>query len=652
MGSIHLSQESVRKMKNNINKKGSALLTVLMVMTVLIVVGLGVFSNSINNLNTTDVITINERSYYASEDAAQIAVSTIKNEVNKYYMAMKDASSYAAYQSLYDNFFNYLQGRLVGASSILSSPDFIESELDGKTTLTCTMDTPSIKASGYLGTTFTVTAVTTIEGVDRTVIGKLRVDAAPLSFQWTSAPPLTEYVLLAGGDVNTNANYLQAVGSAILNGTVANPSYFHATSLNENDSSVEELLTWQLYYDQFDRSIPNPPMPATVTPETADVKYDWYHVLGPGEFKGNKVKNQKIYFIGGGEIKNQKVTDCDIYVVGGGLNIRNSTFKGTNIYVDGSINVANGTKFLSGSRPNVIYSGSSIVINCNTIIISNTSMTAEGNMMFHSHASSKNDIIENSAFYTNSSVSITGNSHQCIDSINNCTFEAPSGNISIVTAAMRIANKLYASGDITIRTRGMENTDIYSGSDVVIDGSSMTSAHTSLTYSTGCKIVAKDDLTIATANFESSYFYAGQETTLDFYNGYYIKNCIMYSEGDINWEHNWWSGSFVATQSTLFYTNSDFNYHVHYDSEAYKVIQGLQIMAKGNINNTSGNEYLKFGKGPNMNFDALHSMIGQPNSHTDSLAQALQNAGFEHDLPEPNVSFPYYTEVFISELYD
>ena len=137
------------------------------------------FSNSINNLNTTDVVTINERSYYASEDAAQIAVSTIKNEVNKYYMTMKNASSYAAYQNLYDNFFNYLQGRLVGESSILTSPDFVESELDGKTTLTCTMDTPSVKASGYLGTTFTVTAVTTIEGVDRTVVGKLRVDAAP-----------------------------------------------------------------------------------------------------------------------------------------------------------------------------------------------------------------------------------------------------------------------------------------------------------------------------------------------------------------------------------------------------------------------------------------------------------------------------------------
>ena len=643
---------SVRKMKIYINKKGSALLTVLMVMTILVVVGLGVFSNSINNLNTTDVVTINERSYYASENAAQIAVSTIKNEVNKYYMTMMAATSTSAYQSLYDNFFTYLQGRLVGSGSILSSPDFVESELDGKTTLTCTMATPSMQASGYLGTTFTVTATTTIEGVEREVVSKLRVDAAPLQFQWTSAPPVTDYVLLSGGDVKTNAEYLQAVGSAILSGTVTNPSYFSATSLSENDSSVNDILTWQLYYDQFDKSIANPPMPPTMTSDEADVAYPWYHSLGPGEFPGNKVNNQKIYFTGGGEIKNQTVKNCDIYVQGGGLNITNSTFEGTNIYVEGLINIANGTEFLSGSNPNIIYTGGDLIINCNTIIISDTAMTAEGNMMFHSHASSKNDIIENSSFYTNSSISITGNSSQCIDSINNCTFEAPNGYISIVTASMRSGNKLSAGGNITIMTRGMENTDIYSDGDISINGSSMTSAHASLTYSTGCKIVAKNNLTIDTANFENSYFYAGQETIINFFNEYYMKNCIMYSEGDINWNHNWWSGSFIASQSTLLYTNSDFNYHVHYDSAAFAVTQGLQIMAKGDINNSSGSEYLKFGQGSNMDFDALHSMIGAPNSHTGSLAQALADAGFEHELPEPNIFLPYYTEVFISEIYD
>jgi len=80
-------------MKHKINKKGSALLTALVVMTVLIVIGMGVLSNATNNLNATDVIAVNERSYYASENAAQVAISTIKNEVSKYYMTMKDASS-------------------------------------------------------------------------------------------------------------------------------------------------------------------------------------------------------------------------------------------------------------------------------------------------------------------------------------------------------------------------------------------------------------------------------------------------------------------------------------------------------------------------------------------------------------------------------
>jgi len=514
------------------------------------------------------------------------------------------------------------------------------------------MDTPAVQASSYLGTTFVVTATTTVDGVSRKVEGSLQVDAAPLDYQWTSAPPLTEYVLLAEGNVDLTSSYLQAVGDARLSGTVTNPSYFSATNLTENDSLVADLLTWQLYYNQFDKSIANPPMPAIVTEATADIKYDWYHVLGPGEFPGNKITNKKIYCIGGAEIKNQRVTDCDIYVVGGGLNIINSTFEGTNIYVEGALNIANGTEFLSGSRPNVLYTGGTLIINCNTIKISNTSMTAEGSMMFHSHAASKNDIIENSSFYTNSSVSITGNSNKCIDVIKNCTFEAPSGNIGIVTASMLSGNKLAAGGNITIKTRGMENTEIYADNNIEIDGSSMTSAHSSISASSNCKIVAQDDLTINTANFENSYFYAGEETTINSFNEYYIEECIMYSEGDVNWNHNWWSGSFIAMQSTLIYTNSDFYYHIHYDAEVFQVIQGLQIMAKGNIYNSSGEEYLKFGKGPNMDFAAIHNMIGDPNSSAGSLAQALDNAGFEHTLPVPNVFLPYYTEVFISEIYN
>lgn len=634
------------------NKKGSALLTVLIVMTVLLVVGMGIISSSMNNLTATDVITVNERSYYAAENATQVAVSTIKNEVSKYYMTMvNNSSSYAAYQTLYANFFTYLSGRLIGANSILSSPDFITSELDGNTTVTCTMDTPATQTSGYLGTTFTVTSTTTIDGLPRSVTGSVRVDAVPLKFQWTSAPPLTEYVLLSSGNVETSANYLQAVGSARLSGVVTNPSYFSATDLVENDASIEDILIWQLYYNQFDRSIANPPMPAEVTYAGADVAYDWYHSLGPGEFPGNKINNKKIYMIGGGEIKNQKITNCDIYVVGGGLNITNSTFEATNIYCDAGINIANGTEFLSGSRPNCLYAGTTLIINCNTIKIDNTYMTAQGSISMHSHAGSKNDVIKNSAFYTNSAISITGNSSKCIDEISNCTFEAPNGSIGIVTASMLSGNKVAAGGNVTIKTRGMENTKIYSNNDVEIDGASMTSAHSSIDHSSNCIIAAKDNLTLNTANFENSYFYAGEETTINSFNEYYFKECIMYSEGNVNWNHNWWSNSFIGMESTLVYTNADFNYHIHYDAEAFKVTQGVQIMAKGNIYNSSGEEYLKFGKGSNMNFAALYSMIGNPNNNTGALADALDSVGFEHTLPEPIITLPYYTEVYVSEDY-
>ncbi len=638
-------------MSTTINQKGSALLTVLVVMTVLMVVGMGVIAGASNNLTATDVVTVNERTYYASENAAQIAISTIKNEVSKYYMTMKAASNYSAYEALYGSFFTYLSSRLTGSNSILTAPDFVENELDGNTTVVCVMDTPVTQPSGHMGTTFTVTCTTTLDGVSRTVIGKLKVEAAPLTYQWTSAPPLTEYVLLSGKDVDVSANYLQAVGDARINGTVKIPSYFSATNLTENDYLVSEILTWQLYYNQFDKTIANPPMPPTFTYDDADVKYDWYHVLGPGEFPGNKVDNKKIYFIGGGEIKNQNVTDCDIYVVGGGLNITNSTFEGTNIYVEGSINIANQTDFLSGSRPNILYTGGTLTLNSNIVEIRNTYITAESNIMMHSHAASKQDIIENSAIYTNGFVSITGNSTKCIDVIKNSTFEAPYGSISIVTASMLSANKLAASGNITIRTRGMQNTGIYSDSNVEIDGSSMTSAHSSITASSNCKIVANNNMTLNTANFENCYFYAGGETTINSFNEYNIKECIMYSEGDVEWNHNWWSNSFIGMQSTLIYTNADFYYHIHYDAEAFKVTQGLQIMAKGSIYNLSGEEYLKFGKGSNMDFTALHNMIGNPSSGAGSLAQALNNAGFEHNLPEPIILLPYYTEVFVGESY-
>lgn len=86
--------------------------------------------------------------------------------------------------------------------SILSNPDFVQNELDGKTTVVATMSTPTLQASGVNGATFTVTCTTVIEGVPRTVIGTLDVDAMPVTFQYTTAPILTNETLILGGDID------------------------------------------------------------------------------------------------------------------------------------------------------------------------------------------------------------------------------------------------------------------------------------------------------------------------------------------------------------------------------------------------------------------------------------------------------------------
>lgn len=89
------------------NTKGSALLTVVAVMTIIVVIAMGSISTSFSNMQVSKVVTDNERSYYAAENAAQISIATIKDEITKYYMKMGQSDSQSTYLYLYGNFFNH-----------------------------------------------------------------------------------------------------------------------------------------------------------------------------------------------------------------------------------------------------------------------------------------------------------------------------------------------------------------------------------------------------------------------------------------------------------------------------------------------------------------------------------------------------------------
>jgi Tfp pilus assembly protein PilX len=77
------------------NSKGSALVTAIAVMTILIVIAMGSIATSTNNMQISKTVTENERSYYAAENATQVAISTIKDEITKYYMQMGQSGSYS-----------------------------------------------------------------------------------------------------------------------------------------------------------------------------------------------------------------------------------------------------------------------------------------------------------------------------------------------------------------------------------------------------------------------------------------------------------------------------------------------------------------------------------------------------------------------------
>ncbi len=659
-------------MKNKINKKGSALLTVLVIMTVLVVVGMGVISNSMNNLTATDVVTVNERSYYASENAAQVAISTIKNEVSQYYMTMKNSSSYTAYQALYSSFFTYLQGRLVGENSILAEPDFVQNELDGKTTVTCTMNTPTTQSSGYLGTTFNVTCTTTIDGVSRTVRGSLRVDAAPLKYQWTSAPALTDSMLLLGGNTEVDCegteNHLTVSGTATMGGEVVNPCGFSATSLNVNNAYVEDLLIWKLFYNQFDKSIANPSLPTPVTPGTASNKY----YFDTSTIIDQNIGSKNIYCAGDLTIEDVQVNNCDIYVAGN-FYLNNAgdpdRLKGSNVYVEGNM-VINASNFWSnGHQPMYYYAGGNISIilgqgghgaSHKSGRIEDTYMTAGGNITITSaYADDQDDVIDNSAFYAGGSIAINGQSYldnPLIDQINNCTFEAASGDISIVSTYMKSNNKITAGDDVIIATYGMNNTEIYANDNIIIDSSRLYMGSQTQYYSSNCILAAQDDLQIINSSFTNSYFYSGENLMLELASGYSIKTSLMYSEEDAIYDNSW-SGSMDTMQSSLIYTNENFYYSAS-GTATSSTPAGVQVMAKGNVysleddDSSDAKDILVFGEGAYMNLAALQAMIGNPNSNTGSLADVLDGVGFEHTLPEPIITMPYYSEVYISEIYN
>jgi Tfp pilus assembly protein PilX len=678
------------------SSKGSALLTAIAIMTVLVVIAMGSISASFSNMQISKIISDNERCYYAAEDAAEISISVIKDEVTKYYMEIGQSASQSTYLTMYENFFPYLAGRLTGENSILSDPDFVESELDGITTVTCTMSEPTLKESGVNGVTFTVTCTSVIDDVPRTVIGTLDVEAQPVTFQYTTAPVITDETLILGGDIlvsrEDNENKITIEGDARIGGTVLDDSATFSTgTVSTYDFSVEEDLIWQLFWEQFDTSIADPYEAPVINldgqPAQLLVSNDYYFTESTTYDTANVV-TKNIYCDGDLTIKNIDVINSQIYATGNvyiideDMGIQNNTIYGTNIYAGGDIYIELADIVNNQNNRRYYTAGGDIILKIGKYVdnkdgsIEYGSFKAGGNIYVSSLTENDNDNLIECQFYANGNITTGtpgGPIDPTIENIAHCTFETAYGDITLHTATMHSSSKVFGGGNVVLANKGVSDSEVYAEGYIHFDGTAWYTYDDLSFRSYNTKYCAHGDIIIEHANFDSCYFYAGNDMYIIMTSGNSIIECVMYAEGDIIYANDW-NGFMDTMVSTLVYTNSDFYFsgrgtEVTYTGTGISKASGMQLMVLGDIysyeaDDTETEGYwgtfskpeldiLRFGdEGTSedlMDTQAIADNIGEPNEALGILADVLYAAGFEHYLPEPIIILPLYTEVFKNE---
>lgn len=678
------------------NTKGSALLTVVAVMTIIVVIAMGSISTSFSNMQVSKVVTDNERSYYAAENAAQISIATIKDEITKYYMKMGQSDSQSTYLYLYGNFFNHLEGRLTGESSILSNPDFVQNELDGKTTVVATMSTPTLQASGVNGATFTVTCTTVIEGVPRTVIGTLDVDAMPVTFQYTTAPILTNETLILGGDIDVaredNENKITIEGDGRIAGTIVDASSTFSTgNVTTYDYSVENDLTWLLFWDQFDKSIINPIEAPVINldgqPAQLLVSND-YNLPADTVFDLHNVTTKNIYCDGDLTIKNIDVINSqiyatgDVYIIDEDMGTQNNTIYGTNIYAGGNIYIELADIVNNQNNRRYFTAGGDIVLKIGKYVdkkdgsIEHASFKAGGNIYVSSLTENNNDNLVDCQFYAYGNITTGtpgGPIDPTIENIEHCTFETVVGDITLYTATMHSLSKVHSGGNVLLANKGVSDSEVFADGYIHFDGTAWYTYNDLAFRSYNVKYCAQGDIIIQHANFDSCYFYAGNDMYIIMTSGNSIIECVMYADGDIIYANDWY-GFMDTMVSTLVYTNSDFYFsgrgtEITYTGVGISKAVGMQLMALGNIYSYEEDDdilegywgfftkpdldILRFGdegtEDDLMDAQDIQDNIGLPNESMGILADVLHAAGFEHYLSEPIIILPSYTEVFTNE---
>ncbi|MDD5017282.1 MAG: hypothetical protein PHO15_04180 [Eubacteriales bacterium] len=355
------------------NKHGSAIITALVTMSVLILLGLAVVTMSMGTLVTNSADAATNDAYYAAEAGINSAIEHLKYETSKYYYAMLDAQG-SEYNALYAAFFTTINGN--------AQLYFVEPSITGITTVT-TFTAGDYDANQNICEFLISCSATAEDGTGYIVSGAVyikRVDVSQGQNVWLD---IDDAAIKAGGTLDLGKN----------NGTTVNDGNVIVADLILNDAgqcsvnggyllidpnvgeAINDVLTYPSYSDPVLTdidvyvtendytfnwgNIPGEPVCIT-TAEGIDIHFANCTVpegvvYGKGDIHVNNGIFNADYYCDGDIHINNCTVNGDVYVRGDAL-INNSVVNG-NIYCDGFVEIVN--QFINGC----VYSDGGIDIN-------------------------------------------------------------------------------------------------------------------------------------------------------------------------------------------------------------------------------------------------------------------------------------------------
>ena len=308
------------------NKKGSAILYVVLVMLVLAMLGIAVSTMSIGTLqrNATDLS--NNEAYYASTSGINSAIDHLKHEVIFYYKQMEQASG-VDYSNLYNNFFIGINSN---AQTKFVEPE-IEDALIDTVFYTGSFDSQDnvcefrIQCVSTMpdNASYQVNASVYIKKLDIKAPGSgefnLIDNAAIISGDLLHLPKKTGFTVNGGDVIVSELTYETSWVPYTINGGTL--------ELDPNiGDSVENILNYQSYSD------PTISSPNGVA--DGDTSYNW------GSIPASPVS---IISTPGSDIQvNSCTIDAGVIHSQGDLHMNNGTFT-VDLYADGDVHINNCT---------------------------------------------------------------------------------------------------------------------------------------------------------------------------------------------------------------------------------------------------------------------------------------------------------------------